>query len=444
MAKKKSSAQVFVPGASGRMVLVEDHRFDQGSWPIQLEVPATDADLWMQYLQAECDERGWNHSSIGQMAADENSGSITVQGGPYAVTIVWERQRKGPLTLRAKSEPETEGEQAANFVRRINERFRARETREFYRRTYLYYERLPWRGELWLDDRLRLGPPSHHAKWLLAPQVIVVDATVNGVSWQGADSLFAAKMDAVALFLGVVMRCEVTPPHGGYAWTIDPMKPEPELRQLGYIEQNVSTEMPRPGQHPQVPLHHVDRPDFAFRGIMSDETEQSLPADVHDLWQRYVNLPAERQEQFRRAARAYQLGLSLWRQHRTASLAFRVVACEALKPPGRKYDRWNVYDVVEGLLGTSYAEPLRQLAFPPQKIRSFHLHRGALLGAEGVHQMMIATFHDPTFDEDYRVVAQATHAAMIEWLRAGGACPVPVRRFSARSRENARDKRRRR
>ena len=154
------------------------------------------------------------------------------------------------------------------------------------------------------------------------------------------------------------------------------------------------------------------------------------------------DVPLPPDEQFRRAARAYQLGLSLWRQHRTASLAFRVVACEALKPPGRKYDRWNVYDVVESLLGTKYAAPLRRLAFPPQKARSAHLHRGALFGAEGVQQMMMSTFRDPTFDEDYRVVAQATHAAMVEWLRAGGACPLPVRRSSVRK-ENVRKKRHR-
>src|SRR5258708_5969050 len=110
------------------MVPVEDHRFDLGSWPIQLKVPAADADLWMQYLQAECDERGWNYSSIGQMAADENSGSVTVRGGPYAVTIVWERQRNAPLMLRARSEPDSETEQAVSFVRRIDERFKARET----------------------------------------------------------------------------------------------------------------------------------------------------------------------------------------------------------------------------------------------------------------------------------------------------------------------------
>ena len=179
MAKRKSATRVFVRDAKGQMVQVEDHRFAAGSWPIQLQVPATDADRWMLYLQAECQERGWSYSAIGQMASDENSGSITVQGDPYSVTIAWERQRKGPLTLQARSEPETAAEQAAHFVQRINERFTTRETKEFYRRSYLYYERLPWRGEFWLDDRLRLGPPSRHASWLLAPQVIVVDLTVD-------------------------------------------------------------------------------------------------------------------------------------------------------------------------------------------------------------------------------------------------------------------------
>ena len=59
-----------------------------------------------------------------------------------------------------------------------------------------------------------------------------------------------------------------------------------------------------------------------------------------------------------------------------------VVACESLKPAGRRYEASNVYDVVEGLLGAAETRELRQLRLAPQRIRSRHLHRGELAAGE--------------------------------------------------------------
>src|SRR5436309_769774 len=178
------------------MTPVEDRRFDGGNWLVVLEIPAALADAWMEYLQAECSDRDWRWSSIGQMGPDENSGSITVHAGPGQspeLTIVWERHRKGPLSLRARSSDRDglPADQVVAFVDRINERFQAGEKHTFYRRGYLHYEGLPWRGELWLNDQIRLGPPSRHADWLIAPQVIVVDALLQAIGSQGANAAFA-------------------------------------------------------------------------------------------------------------------------------------------------------------------------------------------------------------------------------------------------------------
>ena len=75
---------------------------------------------------------------------------------------------------------------AAAFLVRVNDNFHAGVTNRFYERAYLYYEGLPWRGELWLGDDLRLGPPSRHADALFAPQIIVIDAVLYAPSWRGA------------------------------------------------------------------------------------------------------------------------------------------------------------------------------------------------------------------------------------------------------------------
>src|SRR5215467_3502679 len=172
MAKKKPAAQVSMADGAGGMVPVHDRRLDDGPWPHVFEVAAARADNWMEYLQCECTERGWQYASIGQMDSQENSGSITIRTRDGhevpELVVVWERQRHGPLLIHAKPAgyPVLSSDEAAAFIDRVNENYRAGITKRFRERAYLYYEGLPWRGELWLDD-VRLGPPSRHADWLL-------------------------------------------------------------------------------------------------------------------------------------------------------------------------------------------------------------------------------------------------------------------------------------
>jgi hypothetical protein len=58
MPKKKSGAQFHVADGAGGMRQVADLRFEAGEWPIELVVPANDAESWMAHLEAEPEERG--------------------------------------------------------------------------------------------------------------------------------------------------------------------------------------------------------------------------------------------------------------------------------------------------------------------------------------------------------------------------------------------------
>jgi hypothetical protein len=112
--------------------------------------------------------------------------------------------------------------------------------------------------------------------------------------------------------------------------------------------------------------------------------------------------------------------MSMWPDQRTAYAAFLVVACEALKPTGKRYDRMNVYDVVASLVSASDAQRLRQLSLHPQKIRSEHLHRGKLSAGELLPMFIHDHFRDPSFDEMLRILSPICRICLIEWLRCEG------------------------
>ena len=110
----------------------------------------------------------------------------------------------------------------------------------------------------------------------------------------------------------------------------------------------------------------------------------------------------------------------MWPVQRTAYAAFLVVACEALKPTGRRYDRMNVYDIVAGLVSVGDAQQLRQQPLHPQKVRSEHLHRGKLSAGELLPMLVHDHFMDPSFDEMLRILARVCRICLIEWLRREG------------------------
>src|SRR5439155_23855323 len=137
---------------------------------------------------AECERRGWNSSGIGQIEARENSGSITVNAGDRdkpQLAVVWERKSDRPMQVRARSarEPGLPFAEVQALFDQINEQCRSGAKQCLYRRGMLEYDGLPWRGEFWLDDTLRLGPPSRQDETALyGPRVILVDALVDCIS----------------------------------------------------------------------------------------------------------------------------------------------------------------------------------------------------------------------------------------------------------------------
>jgi len=444
MAKRKIQSTIHVADGAGGMAPLADLRFDAAEWPIRFDVPADLADHWIAHVNAECSERAWHSSALGQLEADENSGTVVVNTGTAgqapALEIVWERPRGGPIAARARPSgaPQLTLDAANAFLDAVHSRCRAGTQARLHRRAHLAYEGLPWRGELWLGKDLRLGPPSKHASWLLAPQVIIVDAAVEGIGWEGVNSTFDLMLRELSIFLNVVVGINVRVEKGGHVWTYTTDGTGKvtgcDLRHLGYWETASRSGMPQLGESPPIPQRPVQRPGLERLGISSEDVEQAVPQDTLDLWQKFKDLPAEERDHFLRAGNAYQIARSMWPDQRTAYAAFMVVACESLKPAGRRSDDWNIYDVVEGLLGASEAQQLRQLRLAPQRVRSRHLHRGELAAGELVPILLQSYFGDPSFHDTASALTRTTRTCLIEWLRQGGRYTLKRHHTTARRR----------
>jgi hypothetical protein len=431
MAKAKSKAMIMVADGAGGMTQVVDRRFEKDDWPIRFEVVKEEADTWLQYLSAECRKRGWSSGGIGQMEAKENSGSLSINTGAPGqaqLALIWERKRGGPIKVRARSAgtPEFPLDHATEFFGQINDCSRRGATEQFHRGWHLFYEGLPWRGELWLDDKLRLGPPSQQdERALIGPRIILVNALVNGIDQLHAASAFNVALRELSVFLSVVMGTNVrVSPNGGSGWTwaadSTGQVVQCDIRNLGYWEKQWPTEMPTRVQIQQVPLKAVHRPDFSLRGIDGTQSELHLPEDIISLWQAFEGLPSDRRRQFLQVGSMWQLALSLGHEYETARFAWMVAACEVLKPPDPQFRDHNIYLVVEALLGKPTADQLQEQWFRPQDVRNAHLHRGEFRGSEFVPHAMMSSFQDPTFDQASRELYQIAQAAIIEWLRQRG------------------------
>jgi hypothetical protein len=152
-----------------------------------------------------------------------------------------------------------------------------------------------------------------------------------------------------------------------------------------------------------VPLRPVSRPDFTLRGLdWATVREMTLPSDAANLWASYRGLAPERQRQFLQAAAKWQEALSASHDGETLSVSFLVVACEALKAPGKRYEHHNVTHVVAALLGEAVAKSLDHGWFHAQAVRSGHLHLGEFWGPEFLQAAIHSSYQDPTFDEARR------------------------------------------
>ncbi len=433
MPKAKSKATVMTADGSGGMTKVTDRRFEQGEWPIRFEVPEVQADTWWRYFYAECERRAWGTSSFGQMEARENSGSISVNTGGAdrpALTVVWERKRGRPMLVRSRSEgmPEFVVADAQNLFDQVNERWRSGAMDRKYGRGQFAYKGLAWRSELWLNDTLRLGPPSRQDEtFLLGPRVILVDALVDCVGRADSAYVFDMKLRELSVFLSVIMGIAVQPPERGRTWTwaLSGETVDCAVREIGYVEQHNLAEMPAPGACRAMPLRHVRRPDFSLRGIDGRSDEMLLSDDVTTLWAEFSALTAQKRRQFLQAGAKWQEALTQKPERATLSFALMVVACEILKPSDSKFRDHNIYHVVDALLGSAVTQRLQEDWFRPQDVRNAHLHRGESYGSEFVQAEMMSSYYDPTFDHARRALATITQEAIIEWLRRRGEFTMP-------------------
>jgi hypothetical protein len=438
-AKKKSGAVMWVGDGTGGLEEVHDRRFDTEEWPIRFSVPiGRQAETWFAYLAAACERANWRSSSHAQLDRAENSGSLALKSNRDAseLAIVWVRRRDGPLDIRARPMGDLTLVAAKRFIQQVNEACSEGRTQQKYGRRSLYYFGLPWRGELWLDDTVRLAPPSRqYDDALLGPRVVHADFLLDCIGSHDQAFVLTQAARELAIFLSIATRNLFTLPRGGPAWTfrfsVPDGKMECDLRQIGYVENDNPTEMPRRGGVTQVPLLQ----DRHQKLIIGQATEIGVRGDIADLWQLCCSLPHDKHEQFFRAGAKWQEALMHQGDRSTLSFALMVVACEALKPDRRR--DCNVYDIISALWGTAMADSLKQSIVAPQNVRNVHLHGGEFLGPEIVRAAMLSSYHDPTFDQARRAFAEIVPETLFEWLRRGG-------KFALAKRHTSRSKRRRR
>jgi hypothetical protein len=410
------------------MIKLEDRRFEKRDWPIKFEIPVEreQADRWPRYLRAGCHRRGWASPSLGQLERPENSGTITVTAnGKPQLDIVWERKRERSMKVRARlaSASDLSLPEAEQFFCEVNESCGAAVTESIYVRGTLQYNGQAWRGELWLDDKTRLGPPSLQDETAtLGPRIVHVDAMLDCIGETDVPYARQQMLLEVSAFLSVVTQTAVRFLDHGRAWTWTLDMKGCEVRHLGYLEPANPLTMPCSGSTKQIPLSALENPP---QGIDGSTNEISLRADIADLWGLYRSLRGERRVQFLQAAAKWQEAMIHWQDRPSLSFALMVIACEALKPSNAD-DRQNCYDVIEALLGRTAVDRIRQNPFPAQRVRGTHLHTGEFHGSELIMMDFLSSYHDPTFRDAHREMARVAPDVIIEWLKRRGSFQMPA------------------
>lgn len=435
--KTKSGAIVTSRNAAGEMTQVEDHRFSDGPWPFKATIPPAQADQWMLHISAEMHSRNWSAAGMGQLDVEANSGSQTISlGGENSgctIELTWEKERGGRLDVRARpsGNPGTPLEIMRDFFQVVDVRLRSQQRDRAHRRWWFVYEGIPWKGELWLSDSLRLGPPSRFPESLIGRQVVIVDAVVDGIGWQGIQAEFQRQLRELRLVLSPILGAHLEESRN---WDSDWVPEFDEqmrltdckLRAVGYTELSVSPGMPERASAPAAARETVARPRLGRLGIWADDRSIRIPHDIEDLWARFNALTHSARQQFLNACNAYDIARSMWPSQRTAYAAFLVVACEALKPTSRRYEKANVYDVIANLASDADARALMSLRLAPQKVRSQHLHRGKLAADEFAPLLFGDPFRDPSFDDMLMRLSQVTRVCLIERLRRSGSLPFAL------------------
>ncbi len=436
MTKKKSKAIVSVADGVGGMMEMKDRRFEEGEWPIKFEIPTEDeqADRWPRYLAWELHRREWSSGGLSQLDRAENSGTITVaESGNPQLEIVWERKRGRPLKAKARlaSSSTLSLEEAERLICAVNDSCRMGITKPIYRRGTLHYDGLAWRGELWLDGRTRLGPPTLQDETaMMGPRIVHVDATVDCVGESDMDSPRKLLLE-ISVFLTVVMETAVRLPDHGRTWVWTDTG-TCEVRNLGYLEPVNPISMPDRGAVKKVPCYPPDNPPL---GII-DQRELSVREDISDLWILYKDMNKEKRSQFLQAAAKWQEALIHWQDRPSLSFALMVVACEALKPINANYNH-NCYDVIQVLLGETIVDRIKRSPYPAQDVRNAQLHIGKFHSSELMMMNFLMSYDDPSFRNAHREMSKISAAAISEWLKRRGSFEIPIAKQRPKSRQES-------
>jgi hypothetical protein len=444
-----SAAVHVADGADGMRPVVAPVLAD-GSDAIERVIPSQWAADWMAHWHATAESRGWSGGGLIEQEADQNAGilSVYLASGPEASAIRcdWQRARGGDLMVQitpADVRPPPFS-LVQEFVDQIDTRLRDGTRESGFFRGWLTYDGLPWTGELWLSDSLRLAQPSRFAPGLLGRQAVLVDALVKGIGQQGLRDAFAQTRRELCLvlspILGVALRDGLVP-RNDWVPVVDDQNRIIDCRVelVGYTELDSVAAMPARGAAPALPLVAVNRPNLEPMGVWPEDHSIKVPVDIHGLWQQFQSLAPPLREQFLRACNAYAIARSMFPNQRTAYATFLVVALEALKPAGRRAHDANVYDVVATLLDTATADRLQKLRHPPQKVRSGQVHRGELRSGELGGFLEADAFADPSFSEMLTALSCISRQCLIAWLQRGGIQklvwmprPAPARAKGAR------------
>lgn len=428
---RKPSALIEVADGAGGLRALEAFTFEEGPWLFERTVPAARAADWMAHWDAAAESRGWPVSGLTQLDPAHNAGSrfahLATGRTPPSIECAWERIRGGDLRVRLRSggSPPPPATLVAEFLAQIEDRLRRNARERLYRRGWLNYEGLPWIGEVWLTPTLRLGPPSRFPPTPLGPQVVIVDTLLEGIGHAGLRDNFARRILELALvlspILGIVFRDRM---QFREAWVPETDErnrfTDCRVRPTGYVEFETLGELPSPEACPALPLIPVTRPGLERPGVRPEDHCVKVPHDLVELWRRFEALSPPLRHQFLRACNAYVIARTMFPEQRTAYATFLVVACEALKPPGRKNERTNIYDIVTTLIDAATAMRLRGLRHPPQAVRSDHVHRGEVVASELARHLYGDVFRDPSFDETLGELTKVARLCLIEWLRQGG------------------------
>ena len=430
MANQKPGGRLSVTDGSGGLREVQDHRFDGTPWPIQLRVAPEDARAWMAHVTVEGETRGWSSAGVGQLDPEQNSGSLTLHltpgGAGPTIDIAWDKKRDAYLAVRLHpgGEPAPAPDLVRDFVQAVDKRVRERRTDTMHRRAVLLYQGLPWTGELWLTDSLRLGPPSRFAPALHSTQAVVIDAQVNGIGWQGVIADLHRVLREVRLVLSPLLGLHLTVESGSEQGWVPEFDEKHQLtdcrmRTTGYWEGWLPAGFPSRGAAPPIERLTMQE-ELARLGIPAIQRVIRVPEEAALLWRAFTALPSPLKQQFLNACNAFSIASDLWPDQRTACAAFLVVTCEALKPTSRRFRRANVYDVIASLAGHDAAIALRGRAVSPQKTRSEHFHRGVLVADDLPNLLFGDPFSNPSFDTMLRDLWRAARVCLIEWLSRSG------------------------